>query len=254
MRKVLLLSAVVCVLGFANRASADDDANAILEKAVKAHGGKEKLAKLKDAAVQMKAKGTSSEAGGIKLEMETFAQGGKFKQVIGAEVDNKKVATTVGFDGKTLWFEVGGKVLTAKDVGLDEKKLNKAVEDQLYQERVASLAFVGDKGYELAPLGEMKVDGKPAVGIRVTSKGHPDVNLYFDKDKGLLVKMEGRSVNFLNGQEATEEKVMSDYKEIEGIQRPTKIVGYQDGKKVLDVEITELKTVDKLDDSVFAKP
>ena len=106
----------------------------------------------------------------------------------------------------------------------------------------------------MAPLGEVKVDGQPALGIRVSSKGHRDVNLYFDKAKGLLVKVETRDVDLLTGQEVTTEKIMSDYKEVGGLLRPSKVRVLRDGKKLMDLEMEEVKLVDKFDKEFFDKP
>jgi hypothetical protein len=253
MRKFLLASAVLFLI-CAGRVAAEDEVQAILEKAAKAHGGKDKLAKLKNAAVQAKSKGTIDMFGGIKVEIEALAQGGRFKQIIQTEVGGMNINQTLAYDGKEFWAEINGKVFTLKDLGLDEKKLKEAIEEQLYSERVVGLMFLGEKGIELSPLGEIKVNDKPAVGLRVSSKGHKDINLYFDKDKGLLVKTEMRATDVLGGQETAEEKILSDYKEMDGLPRPTKVAVLRDGKKLMDLEVTEVKILDKLEDSTFAKP
>src|SRR5262249_51399109 len=178
MRKFLLMSVVLClVLGFVGRlAAAEDEAKTILEKAVKAHGGKEKLAKLKDAAMQSKSKGTLDMFGGIKLEMETIGQKGRFKQIIQTEIGGMNINQTIVYDGKEFWTEINGKVYTVKDLNLDEKKIKEAIDEQLYNERVAGLFFLEEKGLETAPLGEIKVNDKPALGVRVSSKRPNDVN------------------------------------------------------------------------------
>src|SRR5437016_3993343 len=99
MRKSLLLAAVCCTVGLGGRARADDEARAIIEKAVKAHGGMEKLAKLKKVGVQMTAKGKVHQLGGIAITMETSALAGKSRQVIEGEVANVKFKQVVLFDG-----------------------------------------------------------------------------------------------------------------------------------------------------------
>ncbi len=59
--------------------------------------------------------------------------------------------------------------------------------------KVARLtALVQDKGFELAALGESKVEDKATIGVRVSSKGKKDVNLYFDKATSRLAKIEHR--------------------------------------------------------------
>src|SRR5947209_17404979 len=64
----------------AGGASAADETQAIIDKAIKAHGGIGKLAK--DRAMQTKSKGTIELAGGISYTQETSIQSGKFKDVM----------------------------------------------------------------------------------------------------------------------------------------------------------------------------
>ena len=49
-----------------------------------------------------------------------------------------------------------------------------------------------DKTFELSPMGETKIEDRPARGVRVVMKGQPDVSLFFAKDSGLLVKVDRR--------------------------------------------------------------
>src|SRR5262249_21770538 len=107
----------------------------------------------------------------------------------------------------------------------------------------------------LASLGDVKVNDKPAVGIRVSEKGFRDVNLFFDKDKSLLVKIETVVKDQMTGgKEETQEEILSDYKETNGVLQPMELVINRDGKKYVDGEITEFEPKEKIDDAVFAKP
>ena len=250
MRQFLLLSAAVCCLaGLGSQARTEDDTRAIIEKAVKAHGGLEKLVKLKKGGVQSRAKGKVNQFGGIDITLETSAQDGKFRQVIEGEVANTKFKQIILSDGKKLQFFVNG-----KEYKLDDKKRTHEVLEQAYAEKVIGLVFLKDKGFKLSPLGELKVNEKPAVGVRVSSEGHRDVNLFFDKDTGLLVKTETRSIDFMSGEEQNQEKLLQDYKEREGFLQPTKVVVLRDGKELLSLEIEEVKIVERFDDDTFTKP
>jgi hypothetical protein len=249
MRKFLPLSAVVSLVVCVLPVRAEDECRALIEKAVKAHGGLEKLKKLKTAGVRSKVKGKIHQLGGIDVTMETFVQGDKLKTVIEGKVAQVPFTQTVVRNGDKVWINVNG-----QDIKLDEKKVLAEVKEQIYAERVAGLLFLQQKGYEMSPLGEIKVEDRPAVGVRVSSKGHRDVNLYFDKTKGLLIKIETRSLDFTSNQEATDEKILLDYKEADGYLQPTRMLMNRDGKRFMDLDIEEVKHVDKFDDDVFAKP
>jgi hypothetical protein len=96
------------------------------------------------------------------------------------------------------------------------------------------------------------VSDKPAVGVRVSAKGHKDISLFFDKESGLLVKTQKRTKEA--GVEVDEENFYSDFKEIDGVKLPMTLKILHDGKKFLDAKVTEAKLLEKLDDDVFAKP
>jgi hypothetical protein len=124
----------------------------------------------------------------------------------------------------------------------------------MYAGWVATLAPLKSKDFRLAPLGEEKVGDRAAVGIKVSSKGHKDINLYFDTETGMLAKTQARVKDMMSGQEVDQETLPSDYKDVGGVKRAHKTVINRDGKKFVELEITEFKTVDTLDDSLFAKP
>jgi hypothetical protein len=250
MRRALLLATVGCFLLAGGLRGAEDEARAIIDKAVKAHGGLDKIEKFKKSAIQMRGKGTVHELGGFEITLEGFGQDSLSKEVVEGEVAGQKFNQTVLMDGKKLHLFING-----KEYKLDEKRADALAREHAHQEAVMELVFANKKtGYKLSPLGEVKVNDKPAVGVRVSSEGYKDINLFFDKASGLLVKTEARTIDVQSGDEKTEEKLLSDYKETEGVQRPTKVVVLRDGKKLLTLQIDEIKAVDKFDKDFFTKP
>ena len=111
-----------------------------------------------------------------------------------------------------------------------------------------------EKQIELSVLEEIKIDGKPAVGVLVKSMGKRDVKLYFDKASGLLVKLEHQVLDPASGKEVRQEVIFSDYQQSDGLKHYKKIVALRDGKKVIDAKVTEMEFFRKLDEKVFAKP
>ena len=159
--------------------------------------------------------------------------------------------TTKGTAKKGDLTEGGGKEPPSSDKPTP-KELAEAKEEA-YGEWVATLLPLMDKAFTLAPLGEIRVDQRPAAGVKVSRVGRRDVNLYFDKATGLLVKIEAR-VKDDDGQEVTEETFLSDYRDVQGTKQAMKTTVKRDGKPYLESEVTECRLAEKLDDGVFAKP
>jgi hypothetical protein len=109
------------------------------------------------------------------------------------------------------------------------------------------------KDLKLSPLGEMKVNDRAALGIKVVKKDYPDVDLYFDKETHLPIKCELR-VKEKNGMEVTTAWFFSDFKEVAGVKHPLKVALHREDKKMMEMEIGEAKSEEKVDEGTFAKP
>ena len=77
--------------------------------------------------------------------------------------------------------------------------------------------------------------------------------MYFDKETGLLAKFEHRAKD-ATGKEVSEERIVLEYRDTDGVKTAKKAQINHDGAKFLEVEILEAKILDKLDDSEFEMP
>jgi hypothetical protein len=235
-------------------ARADDQADLrkVIDKAIKAAGGEENLTKYKGETFKMKGKFYGM-GEGVPYTAEFAVQlPDKSRVQVDGDLNGQKVNFFVRVnDGKKVWM----KRINQETAEVTDKDELAEVKEDAYTERVSSLVPLKEKGYELAALGEVKLDDKPAIGIRISHKGHRDVNLFFDKDSGLLVKREATVKDFdMGGKEFQQETLFSDYKEVSGFKHAMKLVINRDGKKYVEGEISDVEVKDKLDDSVFAKP
>lgn len=250
MRQTLCLTAAALLLA-AGAARADEkaDTRAVIEKAIKARGGEEKLAK--EVAVTFKAKGKFYGMGeGIDYTGEWAVQPpDKTRFQLDFDANGMKFTFQWVFDGKKGWMKILDQTTELDDDAIAEAKEN------IYAGRVDTLVpLIKDKGFELSPLGEAQVGDRKAVGVRVSHKGHRDINLFFDKETGLPLKSERAVKDPMMGKEFTQETLYSDYKEVGGVRHPMKQVINRDGQKYVENEITEFETKDKIDDGQFAKP
>jgi len=246
MRKVLSSALVACLILLGTSARADDAAKAILEKAIKAHGGAEKLAK--ERILQTKAKGALELFGGVNFTQETVSAAGKFKETMELSVNGQNLTVVTAFDGKEGWITINGQNAPVQDQVLDELK------EAGYARRLGKFDFLNDKAFELSSLGETKLDGKTLVGVKVAHKDHKDVRLFFDKETGLLSRIERKGFDGMTNQEVDEERIIKEYQEADGTKVPKKVLINRDGKKFVEVEVEEVKVLDKVDDNTFTKP
>jgi hypothetical protein len=239
------------LLGFflaSDTVRADDKEVAdLIDKAIKAHGGADKLTK--EQPTRSKGKGTLELGGGLSMTQETVLQGGKFKETLILDVNGQEVVVTTVYDGAKAWIKAAN-----QDTMELDGKLLEAIKEASYATRVGRLVFLKDKAVQMSALGEIKIDDKPAVGVKVSSKGHRDVDMFFDKKSGLLVKVVKQVYDAMKMEEVTEERFISEYQEADGVKVPKKVLLHRDGKKFMEMEILEIKHPEKIDDSEFAKP
>jgi len=223
-------------------ARADDaaDARTLIGKAIKAAGGKDKLAKFK--AQTFSEKGTYYGAGQGMPYTGTYAVQwpDKFRMEI-------KDVFTIVLDGDKGWIKFMGETKEMNKEQLASQKESTAAQ------YATTLLPLEDKSYMLTMLPEIKVDGKPALGVKAVKKGIPDVSLYFDKTTSLLIKYSFRT-KAEDGKEVTQDVYLSDYQDVDGIPISKKVVLKRDDKQFVEAEVSDVKILEKLDDKVFAKP
>lgn len=249
-RPLAMLSVVGLLALGTNLRAADEQPKDVILKAIKAHGGEEALTKYKAGTAKGKGKINIPGIGEIDFTQETAHMlPDKFKEAVELKVAGQTINTLTLVDGDKCVIEANGKAVPVDDTTKD------ALKDLGYKLKMGKLvALVKEKGFELNLIGEEKVEDKPAIGIRVTSNGKKDVNLYFDKKTNLLVKIESRTIDPITKNEINEERIIAEYqKNKDQIPVPKKIVVKHDGKTFLEIELSEVELLEKIDESEFRK-
>ncbi len=237
-------------VALAASAPADEQSilRALLDKGIKAAGGKAKLGNFK--AGTCKIKGVVHDAGRTdSFALEVFLQGSdQFKMDGEVEGQDMKEKVIVTLNGDQAWDSFGGKV---RDVAApDLHGCRNIIRAFRY---VHVLTPLKDKGVTLAPLGEIDIAGKPAVGLKVACNGQDDIHVFLNKETGLPVKAEFK-ITYPQGQEEALEFAFSDYKEFNGRKHFTRVEGKQNGKALFEAELSDFRWLDRLDASIFARP
>jgi hypothetical protein len=244
----LLVTALVCSSGGPARGQDDKDPRAILDKAIKALGGEEKLGTAR--AATWKIKGTIHFGGDAnKFSGQSTVQGlTQSRQEFEGEFMGNKVKGVTVLNGDKAWRSFADMSMELDKEGVANEKRN------LYLQLVPTLLVpLKGKEFKLQAAGEEKVDGKLAVSLKVTGPDGKDFRLYFDKASGLPVKQVAKVVGFM-GEEFTQETTYGGYKDFDGINKATKVVAKRDGEKFLEAEITEFRILKKVDPKTFEEP
>jgi hypothetical protein len=250
MRKLLIPAwAVALVLGGEGRAPAQEAARAVVERAIKAHGGLERLSRVRADRVRLKGTlllGTTKASFVSEVTVQLPAQ---FRM-------DMQLTTGDGKKHTLVQIQNGDKVLITLDG--QPQKVEPAAQAEMrakmeLDRAVRLVPLLTDRALTLTPLGESRGGDRTVVGVKVTAKGRAELRLYFDKDTALLVKTEHLLTDGA-GREVREEGFFSDFRDLGGYKRPVKVAAYREGKKVMEAELLDVQYLDKVDDAVFSKP
>jgi len=234
-------------------ADAQTEARALIAWAVKAHGGTEQLSKFKSYSAKWEGKRKVENFYWDSSNVATYHLPDKVR--IDSEVLNPNGGRFSVYkiaNGSKGWQGSGTRVRELKSAEVTQ------LLDEMYAPWVASLVPLDDKGFAFAPLGQAIVADKEAIGVRVSHKDRPDVNLYFDKQTGLVVKSERRAKEAGTAEEYTLESIYSGHKAFQGVMWPTQRHDKRDGMDLANgagrFTMSDYQALDGPNEALFSKP
>lgn len=236
---VLLFASLLVGARSESLAGDQEDARGIVARAIRAAGGEDTLARYR--ARTWKEKAVYHGAGADEQYEASYSA--EWPDKIKVEIGE----FTLVVNGDKGWVKTQG---DTREMTREEMQEHR---EGIYSLWVLSLVPLGSEEFTLSVLGEAKVGGRPTDGVKVSREGHLDVNMYFDRDTGLLAMSETRFKEARSGKDVTQETAFGGYKDVSGIKSPTEVSIKRDGKRVVEARI-ELTHVERLDERVFAKP
>lgn len=230
-----------------------DDARAIVEQAVAAHGGEKALARMKRLTLKGEGVYPPPRAGDLEFRFrfeDTFDGPTRMRRTIEIVSDEFPIKYVMVLDGDKGWLDVGGQVEE-----LEGARLTELIE-QCHAHYAHHLLHLLDKPYRLTRIEDIQQPGGRARGVKVEAKGRRDIRLYFDAKSGLLVKREHLSLSLLDGESRVElqEDYFSEFKDRDGLKFWTQMETRHGGKKTTQARLTEVKFPEKIDPRTFARP
>lgn len=213
-------------LAFATEDEALPKAEQILEKFVEATGGKAAYEKLHNRVTE----GTFEIVGmGSKAKMTTY-EAAPNKQYVAIESDVFGKMES-GTDGNVAWEKT---MMMGPRVKEGEERAA-ALRDAMFNRPVR-----WQKAYKSAEcVGMEDVDGKPCYKVVMTPRDGQQETRYYDKASHLLVKLETKLKTHMGEVDLVAR--VSDYKKVDGILMPHKIVQDARGLQKMAIDTTAVK-------------
>jgi hypothetical protein len=243
------LLGITVALAAAGAAAADEKADAIIKKAIEAHGGADNLNKYPAARFTLKGEvsvmGMDLEVSGDMAHASDKYRMNLNMSVMGQQIVVRQVVN--GDKGKRT-VKVGDMGEQSMSVEKDEIALSR-----LGREVEKLTPLLDAKKFDIRTADDEDVNGKKAAVVMVSPKGSDkEFKLCFDKESGLLVKSGHKGKNpDGSGGEVYQESFPSEYKKVNGLQVPTKLEIHNDGKKFMTATVSDYEVLEKLDDAEF---
>jgi hypothetical protein len=241
----ILVAACIC----APAAHAQDDPAAIIRKAITGMGGPE-IASQWTGPFRLKMKGIIAIDGyKYAAQSETvFQPPDRIRTILTSQNEAEQHRMIEVLNGKKAWRKDHDET-----EGLDTPKTMQLMHG-LYSQRVEALVpLLTESIFQLSTLPAAEVEGRDAAGVRVSSKQQADIDLFFDKQTGLLVKSERMAMD-PDRDDVRREDYFRNYRDSAGGKHWTTLAIYEDGKLLLQMDVVSLQCVDRIPDQEFAKP
>jgi hypothetical protein len=239
MKRFLVWAFIVAVTSAGSSVRADD-ANAVIEKAIKAMGGREKLEKIH--ATEVKTKGLLNLDGNeTPITAQAISEGvDHYRLQFEGDFGGNKIKAITVVNGNKGWRKFGDEVTK-----LNERSLRGEKRMMYLQQVVGNPTLFGHKGFKV-----LKADQS---AVTATGPDGNEFTVYYDKETGLPAKLVAKVIGF-TGEEVKQETTYSDFKDFGEIKKATKAESKRDGEPFLKQEIIEFKVLDKVDPKTFDEP
>ncbi len=230
----------------------DKAAEAVVRKAIEAHGGKDALAKHHTTKFTIKGSLTVGTAENPFTGVVTTSAPGKYRLEMEAILDKQKYSVTEVVNGSNVKSNrsLNGLPLSS----LSDAEREELVTAAAVQEANKLLPLLDPKRFTLKSAPDEEVNGKPAAGVMaLLVESKKEVKLLFDRETGLLVMTSRKSLGpGENGPvEVVQDAVMSGFKVFDGVKVATAVRVSHDRKPFMKLEVSAYSRVDKPDPKLF---
>jgi hypothetical protein len=218
------------------------DPKEVVEKCVNALGGEEAVKKF----YNYHAKGE------VKLSMRGMELPGKLESIVIGKRVWSRIELTFGketftmlmaYDGETAWMDRMGTIV-------DQPSLNYESDSD------HGLPLLIEKEAIFSMAKEKEIDGRKAFGVDVEFKGKK-TSFFIDKEAYIVLEVVYKDLYF--GERYTKEMLekrnrLGNYKKVDDVFFPMKMTLYQEGKKVLEFQYSEVRFNPEIARAKFKRP
>ena len=239
MKKTLNLTLVgLMIFGFlagqVNGQSVDD----VLEKMIKAQGGRAKLAAVKDVTISATFEMTDT---GMSGDITRYQKNPNMARM---DIEVMGMVITQAYDGETAWA-LNPQTCAAEDMPAEEAK--SFVRDAHGYE---ALLDPKKHGLTYSIKGKETIEGKEYIVLEQTFSDDYTITQYIDTKTYLPYKAVAKAYDQMM-METEGETISTEYREVDGITVAYNLVIFEGGEEVITMTVSDVKFNSGLEDTLF---
>jgi hypothetical protein len=220
----------------------------IIDKAIRAHGGEERLANLSAFILQERMVYPDAATWDTQIVVQLP---GRYRSERTVSSAGKSSTSLIVLDGEHGWWK-SNDVVTPYPMTSFGSIWKYTIPYAGPRSILRLRARQKNPECHFAMAGEGSVEGRPVVGLRMKLEGGPEATWYFDKETGLLLKEEQRTKRF-EGEDTVVETLYGDYQTLDGFPMASKVTSRRDGKLASTTDLIEFRATTP-GEGAFAKP
>ena len=250
MTRSMLFVGIAVVLGAPGMAARAQEPRPeeIIDKAIRAHGGAERLAGL--SAFTLKERMVYPDAATWDTQVVVQLPG-RFRSEMTISSGGKSSTSLIVIDGDQGWMKTNAHV-TPYPKAFIASFWKYTIPYEGPRSILRLRARQKNPACQFTTTGEGTVEGRPAVGLRMKLEGGPEETWYFEKESGLLLKQELHIKRF-EGEDEVHVTLYEDYQTCDGFPMARKVTSRRDGKLAYTRELIDFKAATP-GEGAFAKP
>jgi hypothetical protein len=143
-------------------------------------------------------------------------------------------------------------IINGEAKAVSAEQLSQLKQTLRLEQAMRLVPLLTDPAFTLTLLPEVRYNNQVYVGVAARGNGQRELKLYFDKATGLLVKSE----HTLDAPSVPikQEAYYAAYRDLGGYKRPTKLVVYRGGKKIMEANLIDAQRYERIDPVEFTRP
>jgi hypothetical protein len=232
-----------------------DQTPPVVLKAIKAHGGVERIDKLRCAKISYILKGNTLSKlspqflGGSQIQVtETYQLPYQMRKDLVIIKAGKRLHTYSWALNKDFWWQKEG---SGKVKVMQEKKVAEGV----YRPFVIleNISYLPEVEAEWQPGKTEKYKDRELTSVTVKTDFLTGI-LYFDSNTGLLTKVKNTRSLPTYKEPVVIENFFDNYKDVDGLKLPMTLLTFHDGMPAAEMAVTSVQLLETIDKKVFAEP